>query len=132
MTITTLLSCNSSKLKETSDTQFEGKWTLTERSMLNGIEIEITKDNEGSFKGVITKLNDNKYVQMFMSEGDKLVSKIDRKSNFEFEVSEKKIAAPLFSQYGQSTTEKFKATFETKDKIVLGKNGDDGYYTRIK
>ena len=129
ITITTLASCSTDKLTETPDSQFEGAWVLSEKSMLDGIEIEITKDKQGNFHGLITKLNDNKYVQLFMNVGDKFVAGIKRKSNFEFEISEKKIAAPLFSQYGQSTTLKSSAQFESLDKIKLSENG---YYTRIK
>ena len=126
--VATLISCSTDKLKQTPDSQFKGTWVLSEKSMLDGIEIEITKDKDGNFKGSVTKLNDNKYVQMFMSVGDILVAGIKRKSNFEFEISEKKIAAPLFSQYGQSTTVKCNAQFESIDKITLG---ESGYYTRL-
>jgi len=69
---------------------------------------------------------------MFMEVGDKIVTGIKRNSNFEFVISEKKIAAPLFSAYGQSTSTEFVATFESKDKILLGNNGTQGKYIRIK
>jgi len=133
LTLLTLASgCDTSKMKETPDTQFEGTWVLTDRGMFEGIEVEISKDAKGNLTGVVKKRNDNKYVQMFMEEGDKLVSGIKRNSNFEFVISEKKIAAPLFSAYGQGTTKEFKVTFDGKDKILLGKDGIDGSYVRVK
>lgn len=125
-------SCNSSKLTETPDSQFVGTWRLTDRGMFENIEIEISKENNGTFTGVVKKLNDDKYVKLFMEVGDKIVSGIKRNSNFEFVISEKKIAAPLFSAYGQSTSTEFVATFESKDKILLGNNGTQGKYIRIK
>lgn len=125
-------SCDGSKISKTPDSQFIGKWVLSGRGMFDGIEIEIKKQSEGVYFGEVTKLNDNKYVMMFMENGDKFISSIKRKSNFEFTINEIKIAAPLFSAYGQSTTAEFKATFDGKDKIMLGNNGSSGFYTRIK
>jgi hypothetical protein len=119
-------------MTETPDSQFIGKWRLSERGMFEGIEIEILKDKKGKFTGAVTKLNDNKYVQMFMQEGDILLSEIKRNSNFSFVISEKKIAAPLFSAYGQSTTTEFEAAFDGKEKILLGKNGTSGSYIKLK
>ena len=130
--MTILSSCDSSKMSKTPDSQFVGIWQLTERGMFEGIEVEISKNSKDEFIGIITKLNDHKYVQMFMSKGDKLISGIKRNSNFEFVISEKKIAAPLFSAYGQSTTKEFDATFDGKNKILLGKNGSDGIYIKVK
>ncbi|MBX2948332.1 MAG: hypothetical protein KF704_03555 [Crocinitomicaceae bacterium] len=127
-----LSSCDTSKMGEIPDSQFIGIWKLTDREMFEGLEIEISKDKKGNFTGVITKLNDDKYVKMFMTEGDKFISGIKRNSNFEFTISEKKIAAPLFSVYGQSTTSEFKVTFDGKNKIILGNNGSGGIYQKIK
>lgn len=130
--ILTFLGCDSGKLEETPDSKFVGKWVLSERSILDGVEIEISKDEKGRIQGVVTKLNENKYVQMFMVEGDVLLTGVARKSNFEFDVSEKKIAAPLFSQYGESTTVKFHAQFKGDDEVLLGKDGVSGSYLRIE
>lgn len=124
--------CDSSKLTETPDSQFLGTWKLVDRGMFENIEIEILKEQNGNFIGVVKKINDDKYVKMFMEVGDKIVTGIKRNSNFEFVISEKKIAAPLFSAYGQSTSTEFVATFESKDKILLGNNGIQGKYIRIK
>lgn len=132
ITIIIFSSCDSSKLTETPDSQFVGTWKLVDRGMFENIEIEISKDKNGNFIGVVKKINDDKYVKMFMEVGDNLVTGIKRNSNFEFEISEKKIAAPLFSAYGQSTSTEFVATFENKNKILLGNNGTQGKYIRIK
>ena len=132
ITIIIFSSCDSSKLTETPDSQFVGTWKLVDRGMFINIEIEISKEKNGNFIGVVKKINDDKYVKMFMEVGDNLVTGIKRNSNFEFEISEKKIAAPLFSAYGQSTSTEFVATFENKNKILLGNNGTQGKYIRIK
>ena len=124
--------CNNSKLTETPDSQFYGVWKLVDRGMLENIEIDLSKDKNGNFTGVVTKINDDKYVKMFMEVGDKLITGIKRKSNFEFVISEKKIAAPLFSTYGQSTLTEFIVTFENKNKILIGDNGTHGKFLRIK
>lgn len=126
-----LTSCDTSKMTETSDDLFIGNWTLSDRGMFEGIEIEISKDANGNFVGIVTALNDDKYVAMFMEEGDKFLSGVTRNSNYEFVISEKKIAAPLFSAYGQSTTQEFTATFNGNDTILLGNNGSEGAYIRI-
>jgi len=132
ISIIILSGCDSSKLTETPDSQFVGTWKLVDRGMFENIEIEILKEQNGNFVGVVKKINDDKYVKMFMEVGDKIVTGIKRNSNFEFVISEKKIAAPLFSAYGQSTSTEFVATFESKDKILLGNNGTQGKYIRIK
>lgn len=124
--------CDTSKMSPTPDDQFIGEWQLNNRGMLEGIEVKISKDASGHLSGIITKLNDNKYVNMFMEVGDKFVSGVDRNSNFEFVLSEKKIAAPLFSAYGQSTTKQFNATFDGPDKILLGSSGAEGVYVKLK
>lgn len=126
-----LLSCDSSKLKETPSSQFIGTWKLVDRGILENIEVEISMDKKGNLVGLISKLNEDKYVQLFMAEGDKFVAGIKRNSNFEFVLSEKRIAAPLFSAYGQSTTDEFNVQFEGKNKIILGANGTSGVYVRV-
>lgn len=127
----TLVGCDGSKLKETPDSQFIGTWKLVDRGMLEGLEVKISKDEKGNLIGLVSKLNDNKYVQLFMEVGDKFVSGIKRNSNFEFVLSEKRIAAPLFSSYGQSTTDEFKVRFKDKNTIVLGANGTGGRYEKL-
>lgn len=124
-------SCDTAKLSETPDSQFIGSWKLIDHGILENIEVEISKDSKGKLSGVVTKLNDNKYVQLFMEKGDVLISEIKRNSNYEFVISEKKIAAPLFSAYGQSTTSEFRANFDGKDNIVLGNNGLEGKYVKL-
>ena len=130
--ILTFSSCDSSKFTETPDSQFLGTWRLVDRGMFENMEVEILKEQDGNFISVVKKVNDDKFVNMFMEVGDKMVTGIKRKSNFEFVISEKKIAAPLFSQYGQSTLTEFVVTFENKDKILLGNNGAQGTLIRIK
>ncbi|HZH86498.1 MAG TPA: hypothetical protein VFD77_04210 [Brumimicrobium sp.] len=73
----------------------------------------------------------NKYVSLFMEEGNVLMTGIARSSNYEFVITERKIAAPLFSAYGQSTLTNFKATFDGDNKILLGNKGSEGSYLRV-
>ncbi len=127
-----LVSCENSKISETPVSQFIGKWILSERGILEGIQIEIKKNKEGELYGEVIHLNDNKYVKLFMENGDKLITSIKRSSNFEFIVTEKKIASPLFSIYNQSTIVEYRVIFQDENKILLGKNGANGVYTRMK
>lgn len=124
-------SCEDTKLTKISDSNFIGNWELKDRGILEGIEIEIARDEKGELHGEITKLNDNKYVNLFMEVGDQLLTGIRRNSNYEFTITEKKIAAPLFSSYGQSTSKDYKSIFDGENKIVLGKKGAEGFYVRI-
>ncbi|WP_417265485.1 hypothetical protein [Brumimicrobium sp.] len=124
-------SCEDTKLTKISDSNFIGNWELKDRGILEGIEIEIARDEKGELHGEITKLNDNKYVNLFMEVGDQLLTGIRRNSNYEFTITEKKIAAPLFSIYGQSTSKDYKSIFDGENKIVLGKKGAEGFYVRI-
>ena len=123
--------CDTSRMKEIPLDRFIGHWKLVDRGILDGIEIEVT-EKDGKLSGVITKLNSNKYVLLFAEMGDIIVSDIERKSNFEFTINEKKIAAPLFSSYGQATGTSLSAVFESNDKILLGNKGSEGEYARIK
>ncbi|UII23923.1 hypothetical protein [Fulvivirga ligni] len=116
--------------------QFAGKWSLKGRSMFEGMEITIT-ESEGALTGTITKLNDNKYIQMFAEEGDVWVSEISRSSNYKFKFTEKKIARELFGLYGLSSSTELSAIFIDKDTIGLSKDGKDPLkssiqYIRIK
>ncbi|MFT5858656.1 MAG: hypothetical protein ACI865_000744 [Flavobacteriaceae bacterium] len=124
-------SCDTGKMSEVPFNQFVGEWKLTGRSMFEGIEIKVTEE-DGKFQGVITQLNENKYVLMFMEVGDKFLTKIERSSNFQFVISEKKIASALFSAYGESTSSSFDVQFNSKNEILLGADGASGKYLRVK
>jgi len=127
-----LVSCDTTKMSKTPDDQFIGVWRISGASMLDGVEIEITKDANGDFAGHVTKLNDDKLVQLFMEEGDKLITGIKRLSNFEFEISEKKIASKLFAEYGQSTTTKYKVEFDGSNRIVVMEIGSKKVFVRVE
>lgn len=86
--------------------------------MFNGIQINIEKEDK-EFIGRIFKLNDNKLVQLFANSNDIWVSGIERKSNFEFALTEKKMAKDLFSLYGLSTSQEFKVEFFNKNAFGL-------------
>lgn len=124
LTLTILQSCDSSKLKPTSMDNFKGIWELQGRSMVNGIKIKIDENNQGELTGKVIELNDNKYVNMFVEINDTWISSIKRSSNFEFNLTEKKIGSALFSIYGLSTTTQFKVQFIDQNTIGLSNNGD--------
>ena len=125
MTVVLTLSCDSSKLKETPIDGFIGEWVLEGRTIFNGIEVSIQQDDNGKLSGKVIKLNDNKYVNMFVEKGDSWVSEIRRASNFEFKLTEKKIGSTLFALYGQTTSKEFDVQFIDDNTIGLGKGSSD-------
>lgn len=119
------------EVKKVNKDQFIGNWKVEGRSILNGVQFAIKKNKKGQLKGHITKLNDNKYIELFMEPEDLFISGIERRSSYEFDLKEKRVAGALFSTYGQSSSSDLRATFKSKDTILLGKNGSDGKYIRI-
>lgn len=118
--------------KRVEKDQFLGNWKVAGRGILDGIKFTIKKNEKGVLKGVITKLNDDKYVQLFVEPGDELVNGIERRSSYEFDLTEKRVAGKLFATYGQSSSSDLRATFKSNDTILLGKNGSEGKYIRIQ
>ncbi len=84
-------SCNTKGLTEIPMEQFIGKWSLEGRAMFDGMEVHITEEN-GQFIGRISKLNDNKYIQFFAESNDVWINEISRSSNYQFRLTEKKLA----------------------------------------
>lgn len=120
-------SCDSNLLHKTPIDNFKGTWELKGRSMFDGIKIKITEDENGNFVGKVVELNDNKYVDLFVSVGDTWVTGIGRLSNFEFILTEKKIASKLFSLYGLDTTQDYNVKFIDNNTFGLGTgNADPG------
>ncbi|SMG49195.1 hypothetical protein SAMN05661096_03579 [Marivirga sericea] len=129
-------SCDTAGLSEVPMEQFIGTWSLQGRGMFEGMEIEITKEDE-LLIGRVSKLNDNKYIQLFSVNNDVWVSEISRRSNYQFRLTEKKIARELFALYGLSSSNEFKVEFIDKDTIGLSEEGKDPKnatirYVRIK
>lgn len=112
--------------------KFLGNWKVEGRSILEGVEFKFIKNDKGSYSGSVSKLNGNRFVQLLMDTGDIFISGLERTSSYEFELTEQKVAGPLFSTYGQSSSSTLKATFKNKDTILLGNNGSKGKYVRIK
>lgn len=123
-------SCNENGLSRVSKNDFIGSWLYKSNNILNGIEVEVSLNEKNELTGIVTKLNDNKYVNQFLEVGDIHISDITRKSNFEFIVKQKKLAAPLFELYNQSTTESYDAEFDENGDILLGQNGNKGRFIR--
>lgn len=127
-TVVLFLGCDSSKLKETPMVQFSGKWKNMTSGIFHNVEFTII-EKDGQFKGYLTKLNDNKFVSLFSSLDDTFISSIQRKSNFKFEITQKRIASQLFSEYGESTSDKYEVEFQGLDTIKVS---DQGYFIRLK
>jgi hypothetical protein len=131
-----LLASCSEKYGYVADDKFVGLWELSGRSMFNGIQVRIQKE-DNAFVGKIVKLNANKYVQMFADTNDVWVSGIDRSSNFAFRLTERKLARELFSVYGMSGSQEFKVQFIDDNTLGLATEGADPLnstvvYKRIK
>lgn len=76
---TLFISGCSNKFSKTPEENFIGIWKIEGRSMFNGIQIKIEKEDK-EFIGRIFKLNDNKLVQLFADSNEIWVSGIERKS----------------------------------------------------
>lgn len=120
------ISCDSNQFSKIPLKQFEGVWELKGRDMFKNMQIEIKLDEDGKVQSKIVKLNDNKFVRLFLSEGDQWVKDIRRTSNYEFVITEKKIAAPLFSQYGNSTSKDWNAVFKNENCIGVSESKNAG------
>lgn len=127
-----LASCDSSKLNETPIENFIGVWEIQGRTMFDGIEVSIEKNSSGNLFGKVVKLNDNKYVQMFLEENAVWVTGIKRSSNYKFKLSERKIASELFSLYGQKTSVEYEVQFINENLIGLGTENSDPATSSIK
>lgn len=125
-----VFSCDTSKLSETPIKQFAGVWIAKDRPLIGGVQFEIV-ETKGLLEGRIVKLNGNKLVNLFSSEGDVLISGITRRSNYQFNIFEKHVAAPLFSTYDLPSSAQLTAEFHGRNEIWLGKNGIDGKYIRV-
>jgi hypothetical protein len=118
------------KLKEVSEDKFIGIWEIKGRDMFDGIQIKIERQDK-QLIGKVTKINDNKFVKMFSETNDIWVSEIKRSSNFEFKLTEKKIARDLFSLYGLPTSQQFTVQFIDDNTIGLGTETSDPQNSQI-
>ena len=120
-----VLSCDTSKFKKTPIDNFVGVWELQGRPMFEGIKIRIEKNEANEFAGKVVAINEDKYVKMFVDSADLWVTDIKQSSNFEFRLTEKKIASELFALYGQDTKTEFKVQFINKDTFGLDAGSSD-------
>lgn len=118
-----LIGCTG-KMKEVPADKFIGLWELKGRNMFDGIQIRIERQND-KLTGRIVRLNENKLVQMFADTSDIWVSEISRSSNFQFRLTERKIARDLFALYGLSTSQEFRTEFIDDNTIGLGTDSSD-------
>ncbi|SHG87952.1 hypothetical protein SAMN04488109_2289 [Chryseolinea serpens] len=110
--------------EEVPDDAFVGTWELKGRTKFEGIRIKIEKHDD-ALTGRIVKLNNNKLVKMFADSSDVWVSGIQRVSKYEFKLTERKLAADLFSLYGQTTSQDFKVEFIDDNTVGLATEGAD-------
>jgi hypothetical protein len=124
------------RLQEVPVDKFVGTWELAGRGMFEGIQIKIENQDE-KMVGRIIKLNDKKVINMFADSNDVWVDNIRRTSNYEFRMTEKKVARELFAMYGISTSQEFKAQFIDDNTIGLATDNSDPIkstviYKRVK
>ena len=132
LTVVFLLgACQGDRFSETPMEQFKGTWELRGRKSFNGIRIRIDSKNGKKFKGRVIERNDNKMVRLFVDSNDVWVSSIERLSNFEFELTEKKVAHALFGMYDLPTKEVHTVRFVNEDRFELN-DDKDVYYQRVK
>lgn len=130
-------SCDTNKLNKIPIEKFVGLWEIHGRPMFDGIKLRIEKNENGEIVGKVVKLNENKYVKMFVDSSNTWVSEIKQSSNFEFKLTEKKIGGELLALYGQETTKEFNAEFIDENTLGLASGNSDPtkstiIYKRIK
>jgi hypothetical protein len=130
ITLAFFLAACGDKMNEVPMDKFIGLWELKGRGVFEGIQIRIDKQGE-KLNGKIVKLNDNKLVKIFADNGDTWVSEIARSSNYQFKLTEKKLAKDLFSLYGLSTSQEFKVEFIDDNTIGLAADGSDPQHATI-
>ncbi len=123
--------CEQIKTNRSDDNLFVGVWQMEGRSMFEGMQVAISKKENGSFEGRILRLNENKMIQLFADSNQIIVSDIKRNTNSQFTFTEKKIAGDLFSNYGLETKTDYKAVFITNDLIGLSSGTLDPKVSKI-
>ena len=126
-----LFSSCSQELERVSENDFVGKWELSGRKILNGIQVSIQEEN-GKLIGRIVKLNDNKYVRFFTEIDDVWITEISRSSNYQFKLKEKRMGNDFFALYGLETVENYKVEFIDQSTIGLSKFGSDPRKSEIR
>jgi hypothetical protein len=124
------LSCNNT-FDKISDNKFIGLWEVQGADVTEGIQLKIQREN-GKLVGRVYKLNDNKFVKLFVDGNEVFVAGIERKSNYQFKLTENKIGKELFSLYGQKTSQEFEVQFIDDNTIGLAlENSNPLQSTRI-
>ncbi|MCK4664654.1 MAG: hypothetical protein KAT68_17425 [Bacteroidales bacterium] len=117
--------CTTDKFEKIPEDRFIGIWELRGRPMFEGIKILIEKNDNDELIGKIVELNNNKYVRLFADSADIWISNIKRVSNYQFRLTEKKIAKELFSLYGLNTSTEFKIEFIDNNTFGLATGNSD-------
>lgn len=127
--VTLFIGCDG-KFDTVPETRFIGDWELIGRSVFEGMIIKIEIENN-ILIGRVSKLNENKYVKMFSEINDIWISEISQTSNYQFKLTEKKIAGQLFSMYGLSTSSEFKVEFIDDNTFGLGTKSQDPSKSKV-
>lgn len=114
-----LFACDTGKFSEVPENRFIGTWELQGRGMLEGVRVKIARNEDGDLEGRVVQRNDNKYVQFFVDSNAVLMTGIERRSNFEFTLSENKVGHELLGAYDVETETAFAAQFLDRNTIVL-------------
>ena len=117
--------CSSGAFQKVSEDKFIGIWEIIGRKNLEGIQIEIQKNNKKELEGRVIKRNNNKLVNMFIDSNEVFIKRIERASNYQFVLVEKKLGHTLFSIYGIDTEAKYEVEFNGEAFINFSKNSDN-------
>lgn len=112
------LSACSAEYQKKELTDFNGTWKVVGNSTLQDIQFSIQIDGK-KVKSEIVNLNENKWVNQFSEVGDKWISSVERESNFQFKISEKRIGSGIFSLYDLPSSNTYFAQFAHQDTLCL-------------
>lgn len=117
--------CNSDSFQKVSDDNFIGTWEIVGRKNFKKIQIEIKRNDKNELVGRVKKLNDDKLTNMFLDTNEVFIKSIIRKSNYQFELVEKKLGHDLFAIYGIDTDAKFIVVLNGDSFINFSENSED-------
>jgi hypothetical protein len=126
-----LLTAFSCKFNYIDKSDFEGTWELTGRPGVSGMLVEISQRND-RYTGTIVRPPDAKELAGFLQEGSLWISSIQRNSNFQFIIVEKRPAETLMHQYDLPTVTEWHVEFIHKDTLGLSRGESDPQNSKIR
>ena len=125
-------SCEDSNFKKVPVEQFYGVWKYQTNNIWNDVVIDIQKTEDARIIGRVLELNHDKFINLFLEVGDKNISNIKRVSNTSFLLTQNMLASELFALYDHPTKTDLRVEFQSKNTLLLGKNGNFGKLVRVK